>query len=106
MLELESKIILAEALAPGRGLVSGVGKHAEIYQELSAHRFESALLVGHMPDLAELASALLSGDRHLALEVKKGALSAIEVAGMPPRAPGILHWLLAPRQLILIGQEI
>ncbi len=105
VLELESKLILADALAPGCGFVSGVGKHAEIYQELSAHQFESALLVGHMPDLAELASALLSGNRQLAIEFKKGALCAIEVASIPPHAPGTLCWLLAPRQLRLIGRS-
>jgi len=103
--DLKDQIITAEALAPGRSFVRGVNKKAPIFLEIGAHQFERALLVGHQPDMGELASVLLTGGRDLNIEFKKGALCAIEVASLPPHAPGVLFWLLTPRQLKLIAKS-
>lgn len=57
------------------------------------------LLVGHEPDLSELASLMLTGSLHLNRELKKGALCAIDAADLTRPASNTLLWLLAPRQL-------
>ncbi|MBO0723222.1 MAG: phosphohistidine phosphatase SixA [Blastocatellia bacterium] len=103
-LELQHKVKLLESLAPGRAFIEGEGKHAEIFLELGAYQFDRALLVGHMPDLSELASLLLTGNRNLNIEFKKGSVCAIEVASLPPRGPGLLRWLMAPKQLRTLGK--
>ena len=81
-----------EALAPG-------GKPAAIIEAVSklAKRHRRIALVGHEPDLGELAARLV-GARG-AIEFKKGAVCAIEVDGATPGGPGTLRWLLPPRAL-------
>jgi len=105
VLGLTDKITIIDALAPGRSFARGVSKKAEVFIEIGAHGFERALLVGHQPDMSELTSVLLTGHRDLNVEFKKGALCAIEVAGLPPRAPGALLWLLTPGQLKRIAKS-
>jgi phosphohistidine phosphatase len=104
VLELQHKVKIIESLAPGRAFVEGEGRHAEIFLELGAYQFDRALLVGHMPDLSDLASFLLSGNRNLNIEFKKGAVCAIEVASLPPRGPGLLLWMMSPKQLRMLGK--
>jgi phosphohistidine phosphatase len=74
----------------------------------SLHDYEhcgSLMMVGHEPSLSQLASVLLTGKKNAALEIalKKGGLCCLEVDGLPPRNPGILRSLLAPKQLRLLG---
>ena len=102
---LEDKLIITNALAAGRSLTRGANKHIEIFVEVGAHDCSRALLVGHQPDLSELTSVLLSGNRDLSIEFKKGGLCGVEVSSMPPRAPGVLLWLLTPRQLKLMAES-
>ncbi len=104
VLDLQHKVKIIDSLAPGLAFVEGEGKHAEIFLELGAFQFDRALLVGHMPDLSELVSFLLTGNRNLNIEFKKGSLCAIEVASLPPRGPGLLRWLMTPKQLRLLGK--
>jgi phosphohistidine phosphatase len=104
VLELQHKLKILDSLAPGGAFVEGEGKHAEIFLELGAYQFDRALLVGHMPDISELASFLLTGNRNLNLEFKKGSLCAIEVTSLPPRGPGLLRWMMTPKQLRLLGK--
>jgi phosphohistidine phosphatase len=104
VLELQHKVKIIESLAPGRAFVEGEGRHAEIFLELGAYQFDRALLVGHMPDLSDLASFLLSGNRNLNIEFKKGAVCAIEVTSVPPRGPGLLLWSMTPKQLRMLGK--
>ena len=60
----------------------------------------SILVVGHQPQLGELASLLLTGSHLLApLPFKKGAVAAIDVESLPPRSAGVLAWFMAPKQL-------
>jgi phosphohistidine phosphatase len=103
-LDLQHKVKILDSLAPGRAFVAGEGKNAEIFLELGAYQFDRALLVGHMPDLSELASLLLTGNRNLNIEFKKGSICAIEVASIPPRGPGLLRWLMAPKHLRTLGK--
>lgn len=89
------KLMVVEALAPGRRpaeVVAAVTRHA------AAGRGASRLaLVGHEPDLGELAARLLGAKGHL--EFKKGAACRIDVHRAMPDGPGTLRWFLTPRQL-------
>jgi phosphohistidine phosphatase len=80
------------ALAPG-------GKPAQVIDAVSKRpKAQRRLaLVGHEPDLGELAARLL-GARG-AVEFKKGAVCAIDVDDATPGGPGTLRWLLPPRAL-------
>jgi phosphohistidine phosphatase len=105
VMELQNRVKICEALAPGRGFASGIGNNAEIFLEMGAYQFDRVLLVGHQPDLSELASFLLTGNHNLNIAFKKGGLCDIQVASLPPRGSGLLRWLLTPRQLRLLGKE-
>jgi phosphohistidine phosphatase len=104
VLDLQHRVKILDSLAPGRQFAEGEGGHAEIFLELGAYQFDRALLVGHMPDLSELASYLLTGNRNLNVEFKKGSICAIEVSSLPPRGPGLLRWLLTPRHMREMGK--
>lgn len=103
-LDLQHKVKVIETLAPGRGLEGAEFGRAELFLEMGAYTFDRALIVGHQPDLSELASYLLTGNLNLNVEFKKGSICAIEVSSLPPRGPGLLRWLLTPRQLRQIGR--
>ena len=89
------RLVTADALAPG-------GRLAEVVAVVTAHaasaRGVSRLaLVGHEPDLGELAAKLL-GARG-AIEFKKGGVCRIDVTRALPGGPGVLRWFLPPRVL-------
>jgi phosphohistidine phosphatase len=52
-------------------------------------------LVGHEPNIGELAAKLAGARR--AFEFKKGAVCRIDVESLPPAGPGTLKWFLTPR---------
>jgi phosphohistidine phosphatase len=85
-------IVELEALAPG-------GRHQAIVDAIKTHskRQRRIALVGHEPDLGELAARLL-GARGM-VQFKKGAICAIDVDGATPGGPGTLRWFLTPRAL-------
>jgi len=68
---------------------------------------EHLLLVGHQPLLGETAAFLLHGKNRPSLDIalKKGGMCCIEIDSMPPDKIGTLHWLLAPKQLRLLGDR-
>lgn len=78
----------------------------DVTKGLHAHRgAQQVMLVGHQPDMGELASFLLSGSAHISpLPFKKAATAAVTVASLPPRSAGVLEWFLTPLQLRLIGR--
>ena len=80
---------------------------SELVKQLRAHRRASELLlVGHQPDLGELASFLLTGTPKLVpLPFRKAAVAAIAVSSLPPRRPGDLEWFLTPGQLRSLGSS-
>ncbi len=69
-------------------------------------RRESTLaLVGHQPQLSELASLLLAGDeRSLHLELKKGAAMCLRFEGKPEAGNAALRWSMSPRILGSLGR--
>ncbi len=96
---LDDALVEASALAPARGADA-------VFDALQAHaRCESIMLVGHQPDLGELASTLLVGTPGLVpLPFRKAGLAAISVTAIPPRAAGTLEFFLTPGQLRKIGR--
>ena len=85
-------IVEVESLAPG-------GRHQVVVEAIKTHakQHRRLALVGHEPDLGELAARLL-GARGT-VQFKKGAICAIDVDGATPGGPGTLRWLLTPRAL-------
>lgn len=60
-------------------------------------------LVGHEPDLGQLAGWLLSGRSSGFVQFKKGAAALIEFAGAPAAGKGTLAWQLTAAQLAVLG---
>jgi len=91
-LQPQPAIAEVAALAPG-------GRHQATVDAIKAHakRYRRLALVGHEPDLGELAARLL-GARGI-IQFKKGAVCAIDVDGATPGGPGTLRWHLTPRTL-------
>jgi phosphohistidine phosphatase len=57
------------------------------------------LVVGHEPDLGELAARLIGAGGHANLAFKKGGCCMISFDEFPPKSPGQLVWWLTPRLL-------
>ncbi len=57
------------------------------------------LVVGHEPDLSELAARLIGAGSHANLAFKKGGCCMISFDEFPPKNPGQLVWWLTPRLL-------
>ena len=84
---------LCDALKPG-------GAPANVLAFLSSRpQFTRVLMVGHEPDLSELAALLLGASRQTDLAFKKGGCCLISFERFPPQAPGRLIWWLTPRVL-------
>ncbi len=60
---------------------------------------ESAMIVGHMPDVADIVSGLLSGQATVDMVFKKAAACCVSFGGPPAPGEGCLEWFLQPRQL-------
>lgn len=94
-LKPKPRLTVAEALAPGRKPAEAL---ALIAKYAAAPRGASRLaLVGHEPDLGELAARLL-GAKGL-VEFKKGAVCRLDVDRAMPAGPATLRWFLPPRVL-------
>lgn len=57
------------------------------------------LLVGHEPDLSDLAGRLIGAGPHANLLLKKGGCCLITSEHLPPKLPGQLVWWMTPRML-------
>jgi phosphohistidine phosphatase len=86
------RVEVLEALAPG-------GRMTQVLDAIAKYskRFHHVAVVGHEPDLGELAVRLLRARG--TIEFKKGAVCSIELDGAMPTGPGTLKWLLPPRAL-------
>jgi phosphohistidine phosphatase len=81
-----------DALAPGGRLPAVLEAVASF-----SRRYRRIALVGHHPDLGELAAKLLQARGEI--EFKKGAVCCIQLDGAMPAGPGVLRWLLPPKAL-------
>jgi len=91
-------LMLTSNLAPGSPFENVL---AEIKEK---KHVESIALVGHEPDLGELAGLIVSGDSAFALPLRKGGACCIHVTERIPSFRGVLVWLLTPKQLRIIGK--
>ena len=84
-------VTTSDSLAPA-------GTPAAVMQELARHMRKARIaLVGHEPNLGELAARLIGA--RSAIEFKKGAICRIDFEVMPPKSLGQLQWFLTPRML-------
>jgi len=87
-------LVNIESLAPDAGyaaLIADLEKHA---------RKPRIALVGHEPDIGELAARLIGSRR--AIEFKKGAICRIDLDEIPPSGPGQLRWFVTPKILLAL----
>jgi phosphohistidine phosphatase len=72
--------------------VLSLGPHAEVHR---------VALVGHEPNLSEVASHLLVGNGHrgVDIEMKKGGVACLMIDGVPGPGTAWLKWLATPRML-------
>lgn len=94
-LKPKPRVVVVEALAPGH-------KPAQVmtavqHQARGGRGTSRIALVGHEPDLGELAARLLGAKGRV--EFKKGAVCRIDLDRAMPSGPGTLRWLLPPRAL-------
>lgn len=88
-------VALSDSLAPA-------GAPAAVFQELARHmRKERIALVGHEPNIGELAARLIGA--RVPLDFKKGAICRIDFEVFPPKGTGQLRWFLPPRLLRRLG---
>jgi phosphohistidine phosphatase len=81
----------SDALAPA-------GTPAAVIQELGKVAKKGRIaLVGHEPNIGELAARLIGA--RAPLEFKKGAICCIEFDVLPPKGTGQLRWFVTPRML-------
>jgi phosphohistidine phosphatase len=80
-----------DALAPGHE------PRAVVAQLARTARRRRVALVGHEPDLGELAAHLIGVDR--ALPFKKGGVCRIDLESLAPRRAGTLVWFVPPKLL-------
>lgn len=81
----------SDALAPA-------GTPAAVMQEITRHvRKGRIALVGHEPNLGELAAQLIGAKAPL--EFKKGGVCRIDFDMLPPKGLGALRWFVVPKML-------
>jgi phosphohistidine phosphatase len=84
-------IVTVDALTPA-------GTPAAVIQELGRHMRKASLaLVGHEPNMGELAAHLIGAKT--SLPFKKGAICRIDFSVFPPKGKGQLIWFVPPRVL-------
>ena len=90
-LEGKPTVTHSDALAPA-------GTPAAVMQEIAKHSRKARIaLVGHEPNIGELAARLIGA--RSPIEFKKGAVCRIDFDVLPPKALGQLRWFLPPRIL-------
>jgi phosphohistidine phosphatase len=95
--DLKSKppVVTSDALAPA-------GTPAAVIQEITKHiRKARVALVGHEPNLGELAAQLIGARSPLAF--KKGGICRIDFDTLPPKGAGRLCWFITPKILRSLG---
>lgn len=89
----------AGAVRTARPLAPGSEREQVVALLSKSNALDDIAVVGHEPDLSELAGFLLTGDNASILRLKKGGMACIEVENLEPPNRGELLWLLTPRQL-------
>lgn len=91
VLKPKPAIVNVDALAPA-------GTTGAVMQELSRLPQQGRVaLVGHEPNLGELAARLIGAKAPLPF--KKGGVCRIDFDALPSKGPGTLRWFVTPRML-------
>jgi phosphohistidine phosphatase len=91
VLKSKPSLSQSDALAPA-------GTSTAVIQELGKHMRKGRIaLVGHEPNIGELAARLIGA--RMPLEFKKGAICRIDFEVFPPKGIGQLQWFVTPRML-------
>lgn len=93
----QHEIEIKKYLAPGKPL-------SNVISWLEKQKSDDIMLVGHMPDLAELASLLISNTPTLDIRFKKAAVCCISFYNKCKSGTGCFEWLLQPKHLRLLGK--
>jgi phosphohistidine phosphatase SixA len=107
----QTAAILADVLGVGPGheveefLAPGACARS-VVEWLHEEPAESSMIVGHMPDVAEIAAELISNDADVNVLFKKAAACSILFECSPGEGKGCLQWLLQPRQLVRIADLV
>jgi phosphohistidine phosphatase len=81
----------SDSLAPA-------GSPASVVQEVVKHARKGRIaLVGHEPNLGELAARLIGAKTPI--EFKKGGICRIDFEVLPPKGTGQLRWFVTPKML-------
>jgi phosphohistidine phosphatase len=90
-LKPQPSLSTSDSLAPA-------GSSSGVLQELAKHMRKGRIaLVGHEPNIGELAARLI-GSR-TPLTFKKGAICRIDFEVFPPKGSGQLRWFVTPKML-------
>ena len=97
-LNQQKRLKLSNALAPD-------GSPKDLIRELNEFKPapESILLVGHEPYFSRLVSLLTTGGLEFQMDFKKSGLCKLETAKLSYGQCATLAWLLAPKQMKLMG---
>jgi phosphohistidine phosphatase len=107
----QTAAILCETLSPqleaeACDLLRPGSSIAELIGWLAGRKDRSIVLVGHMPDAAELIAALVGAPEDADIGLGKAGACLVSVDGKPAPGSGRLEWLLRPGQLrALAGRE-
>lgn len=71
---------------------------------LQGRREQSLLLVGHMPDMAVLASQLVCGHAQAAFDFRKSGVCCIAFPDRALPGTGCLEWLMPPKPLRMMAR--
>ncbi len=92
----KASVKILDALSPGH-------TPAAVLAQLSrTAKRRRLMLVGHEPDLGELAAHLIGSGR--ALPFKKGGVCRLEVESLTSRRAAALSWFLQPKMLRKLGK--
>lgn len=90
-LKSKPSVSQSDALAPA-------GTSTAVVQELAKHMRKGRIaLVGHEPNIGELAARLIGA--RMPFEFKKGAICRIDFEVLPPKGHGQLRWFVTPLML-------
>src|SRR5262249_22387905 len=78
-------IVECKSLSPG-------GKRRKIVDQVRDQHADTIGLVGHNPDLSELAGWLI-GDKNAGIDLEKAGLACVEFDGPPGKGKGTLRWM-------------
>jgi phosphohistidine phosphatase len=77
----------------------------ECLDAVRGRREASLALVGHQPNLSELASLLLTGDEgSVRIDLRKAGIACLEAPGGPAAGTAVLRWVATPRMLRRLGR--